>query len=157
MSSKVSSPRAPAGSAGPPKGGLHCVDNAFLEDQRARTVGLHSCFLRSGGYRLFECLCLRNRFLICRLAHPTGSVQPVRAGIEFLGFRIYPDHRRLLSRNVRLARKRFRRLHRLYSTGQIAREEVTVSVRAWVAHAKHGDTWALRWALLEELRGMRRA
>ena len=34
------------------------------------------------------------------------AVRPLRTGIDFLGFRVYPDHRRLLPHNVRAARQR---------------------------------------------------
>jgi hypothetical protein len=82
-------------------------------------------------------------------------VRPMRAGIDFLGFRVYPDHRRLLSHNVRAARHRLRLLGRLYSEGRITAERVRASVRAWIAHAKHADSWGLRRAVLREFRGKR--
>jgi hypothetical protein len=83
------------------------------------------------------------------------AVRPMRAGIEFLAFRVYPDHRRLLARNVQAARRRMRRLSRLFAEGKIKAEQVRVSIRAWIAHARHADSWGLRRAVLREFRGKR--
>jgi hypothetical protein len=82
-------------------------------------------------------------------------VIPVSQGIEFLGFRVYPDHRRLLAENVQRARRRFRSLSWQFSRRLISADRVTASVRAWVAHAAHGDTWGLRRAVLREFKGKR--
>jgi retron-type reverse transcriptase len=89
--------------------------------------------------------------------HHSFQVFPVRAGIDFLGFRVYPDHRRLLPRTVRLARQRMRRLSRLYSAGEVQAARVSASVLGWVAHASHGDTWGLRRSVLKEFQGKRTA
>ncbi len=82
-------------------------------------------------------------------------VLPVRDGIEFLGFRVYPDHRRLLPENAQRARRRFRWLGRQFSAGRIDAARVRASVKAWIAHAAHGDTWGLRRAVLREFHGCR--
>jgi RNA-directed DNA polymerase len=82
-------------------------------------------------------------------------VIPVAQGIEFLGFRVYPDHRRLLAENVLRARRRFRSLSWQFSRRLIGADRVTASVQAWIAHAAHGDTWGLRRAVLREFTGKR--
>lgn len=81
--------------------------------------------------------------------HPNKSrVYPVTCGIPFLGFTVFPDHRRLQRNNgVRFAR-RLRRLANDYSEGTISLDRVTASVQGWVAHASHGDTHGLRRSLL---------
>lgn len=80
-----------------------------------------------------------------RLTIHAGSAQPRPAdgGIPFLGFVIYPDHRRLKSR-VGLAYRR--RLRRLTQTGNT--EAVKASVQGWVNHVRYADTWGLRRAVL---------
>ena len=78
-------------------------------------------------------------------------VFPVRQGIDFLGFRVYPDHRRVLARNVRKARQRLRLLARLYADGRVPLDRVSASVRGWIAHVAHGDTWGLRQAVLRDI------
>ncbi len=85
-----------------------------------------------------------------RLALHEGSstVYPVRNGIPFLGWRVFPEHRRLLRRNGVAFQRRYRRLRRAYARGEISAEEVRQSVQGWIAHVQHGDTWGLRRALL---------
>jgi retron-type reverse transcriptase len=81
-----------------------------------------------------------------RLAlHPKKSlVFPVQVGLEFCGFRIYATHRRLRRAAVRRFVGRFRRQRAAYRRGELSLEEMTDSVRCWIAHAAHGDTWRLR-------------
>jgi len=75
-------------------------------------------------------------------------VFPTAAGIPFLGWRVYPDHRRLKRRNGVAFQRRFARLLRSFADGQIEWERVGASVNGWVAHVAHGQTWGLRRALL---------
>jgi retron-type reverse transcriptase len=76
-------------------------------------------------------------------------VSPVSTGIPFLGFCIYPDHRRLRHRNIAAFARRYRRLRREYAAGAIPFERLDSAVRGWVAHASHADTFGLRRSLLE--------
>ncbi|MFQ5614608.1 MAG: reverse transcriptase domain-containing protein [Anaerolineae bacterium] len=81
--------------------------------------------------------------------HPYKTVvYPVTNGIPFLGFLVFPDHRRLARSNGVRFQRRWRRLIAAYSAGQIDRQQVEASVRGWVAHAAHGDTYGLRRSLL---------
>jgi len=84
--------------------------------------------------------------------HPRKSVvYPVATGIPFLGFRLYPTHRRLKRANVVAFRRRFRRLRRAYRQGEVSLEQMARSVQGWLAHAAHGDTWRLRQTTLARL------
>ncbi|MFQ5602753.1 MAG: reverse transcriptase domain-containing protein [bacterium] len=77
-------------------------------------------------------------------------IYPVRRGIPFLGFRVFPTHRRLLRNGVKRARQRLRGLSKGYRTGRISLEKVNASVQAWLGHVGHGDTWRLRQALFHQ-------
>lgn len=77
-----------------------------------------------------------------------SAVTPVVTGIPFLGFRVYPDHRRLRHRNVTAFARRYRTLRRDYAAGVIPFERLDASVKGWVAHASHADTFGLRRSLL---------
>jgi hypothetical protein len=44
--------------------------------------------------------------------------------------------------------RRFRRQRAAYARGEITLDELHAGMRAWIAHAAHGDTWGLRGALL---------
>lgn len=76
-------------------------------------------------------------------------VYPVEESIPFLGFRLYRTHRRLLPGGVKRARRRLARLSDGQAKGEVSREQLQASVRAWIAHASHGNTEGLRRRLLE--------
>jgi retron-type reverse transcriptase len=77
--------------------------------------------------------------------HPGKSrVYRVMDGVTFLGWRIFPDRMRLVRGNVVRFRRRLRVMEKRYEAGEIDWEEVHPRVRAWIAHAAHGDTWGLR-------------
>jgi retron-type reverse transcriptase len=83
--------------------------------------------------------------------HPKKSlVFPVRVGVDFCGFRLYPTHRRLRRSSIRRFVRRFRRQRQAYRRGELALEEMHVSVQSWIAHAAHGDTWRLRDRLFSD-------
>jgi len=83
--------------------------------------------------------------------HPRKSVIfPVTEGLDFCGFRIYPTHRRLRRSSVRRFVQRLRRQREAYCAGALSLDEMTTSVRSWIAHAVHGDTWRLRRRLFAD-------
>jgi len=85
--------------------------------------------------------------------HPKKSrVFPVKSGIPFLGFRVYPNHRRLCKRNSMAFRRRLRHYSYLYRIGEKELADITPSVQGWLAHAFHGDTYRLRRQLFSEIR-----
>ena len=78
----------------------------------------------------------------------SSTVYPVGTGIPFLGFRSYPQHRRLKRRNGIAFARRLRRAYAAKVGGDLDDEALRRIVQGWVAHAKHGDTYGLRKALL---------
>ena len=71
-----------------------------------------------------------------------------RNGIPFLGFRVYPTHRRLKRRNGVAFARRLRKWYAAVAGGEMALDALRARVRGWVSHAQHGNTWGLRRALL---------
>jgi len=85
------------------------------------------------------------------MMHPRKSIIfPVTEGLDFCGFRIFPTHRRLRRSSVRRFVKRFRCQREAYRRGALPLAEMTTSVRSWIAHAAHGDTWRLRRRLFAD-------
>ena len=77
--------------------------------------------------------------------HPVKTaIMDVRNGVNFLGFRFFPDRIRLRQENLRRARRRMKALQAAYHHGVIAWDDVRNSVQSWNAHAAYGDTWRLR-------------
>lgn len=74
--------------------------------------------------------------------------RPVTEGIPFLGFIVYPDHRRLKRHKGVYFQRRFRRLVAEYAAGSLSFDALSAVVEGWVNHARTGDTWGLRRAVL---------
>jgi hypothetical protein len=72
----------------------------------------------------------------------------VTEGIPFLGFVLYPDRRALKRRKGVAFARRFRALQAAYAAGEIPLDMVTASAQGWANHARYGDTWPLRRAIL---------
>jgi len=77
-----------------------------------------------------------------------SAVAPVTVGMPFLGFRVYPSHRRLRRRNGVAFANRLRGMRRAHAAGELTTRMFTARVQGWVAHVAHGDTWRLRASLL---------
>lgn len=75
-------------------------------------------------------------------------VFPVSEGCDFMGYRIWPTHRRIRPENGYRFQRKLKAMAREYSCGEVSREKVTASVMSWIGHAQHADTWGLRKAVL---------
>jgi len=78
----------------------------------------------------------------------TAQPRPAQTGVPFLGFIVFPDHRRLKPANGYAFQRRYKAMRRSLQSGEITEKEMTARVQAWVNHASHGDTWGLRRCLL---------
>jgi hypothetical protein len=76
------------------------------------------------------------------------QVQPTALGLDVLGYRVFPGHRRLRRDNGYRFRRRLRGLARGYARGEVAGDAVTASVAAWVGHVRHAASLGLRRAVL---------
>jgi RNA-directed DNA polymerase len=85
--------------------------------------------------------------LALQLNHKT-QVFPAAQGVSFLGYRIWATHR-LLGRSS--ARRMQRRLRGWRRSG-VAPAELTASVRSWLGHARHANTYRLRRRVLSGAR-----
>lgn len=77
-----------------------------------------------------------------------AQVIPVQHGIPWLGFVVYPTHRRLKARNVVKYSRRLRERWAEYGAGQISFAEFAASVHGWINHVRYADTWGLRGHVL---------
>ena len=77
-----------------------------------------------------------------------AQVAPVACGIPWLGFVVYPTHRRVKARNVVKFSRRLRERWSEYTAGRITFAEWHASVQGWINHVRYADTWALRYSLL---------
>jgi len=104
--------------------------------------------------RLHEAKAEIARFLEEKLdlrLHPKKqAITPLRCGIDFLGFRIFPAHRFLRKENARRFIRRLKKMKRQFEEKDITLARVSASIKGWLAHAKHGDTYKLRKNILRD-------
>jgi RNA-directed DNA polymerase len=77
---------------------------------------------------------------------------PVKEGLPFLGFTLFPTHRRLKAKKAISFRQKFRHLSAELNAGQLDLSQLHASVRGWINHVRYGDTWGLRRAILSSPR-----
>lgn len=91
-----------------------------------------------------RCIISKLAELRLTLHEQRAQVYPTTHGIPWLGWVVYPTYK-LLKRRCKIAfARRYRRLVRSYQRGHIRLERLTSSIRGWVAHVQHGQTWKLR-------------
>jgi hypothetical protein len=70
--------------------------------------------------------------------HPDKSVIfPVRVGIPFLGYRIFPTYVWLGKSNVHRMRRRMRSMQRGFAAGRLSSADVHRRIVSWIGHASH--------------------
>lgn len=111
---------------------LRYVDDfALFSDDRAQLWAWHSRIV--------------HRLADLRLtAHPVAQVMPVTQGIPWLGFVVFPTHRRIKRRNVINFRQRLSGRLDDYQAGRISFAELDASVMGWINHVRYADSWGLR-------------
>ena len=77
--------------------------------------------------------------------HPSKShVLRLNSGINFLGFRIFFNHRLLRKSNLKNFERKFNHLKILFNEGVLEREKVVESLEGWLNYASHGNTYKYR-------------
>ncbi|MDN3524363.1 reverse transcriptase/maturase family protein [Halomonas sabkhae] len=67
-------------------------------------------------------------------------VHPRRGrGLDFVGYHMWPHHRRLRKGSMKRFKRRVRRLRRDYATGEVGSRDVTLQLNSWLAHASHAN------------------
>ena len=72
---------------------------------------------------------------------------PVAAGIPWLGFVVYPDHRPVKARKVRSSTRHLADRLDDYPAGRIGFGEFDASVQGRINHVRYADNWGLREGL----------
>lgn len=85
-----------------------------------------------------------------RLTLHKGSAQvaAVTAGIPWLGFVVYPTHRRIKARKVVQGTRRLTTRFDAWRAGRISFAEFDASVNGWINHVRYADSWGLRTHVL---------
>jgi len=89
---------------------------------------------------LRELLYRIEEFLACKLLlcfNPKTSISPTNKGVDFAGYRTWATHILPRKRNVKRARRRLKKLARLYSRKLIPLEEFKASLMSFLGYIKH--------------------
>lgn len=113
------------------------------------------CIVHHDKDHLHRVRALIERFLWDRLRLRTNAktqVFPVgvRHGraMDFLGYRIWTTHRRIRKSSISRISRTLRKMRRLYSQGKVSMEKIGESVKSWIAHASHAESYGPRKKLL---------
>ena len=86
------------------------------------------------------------------ILHPKKTrIYKVNEGPLFLGYRIFPTHRRLDKRNVLAMRRRMKQMQQGYAQGRMTAGEIQQRIRSWIGHAGHADTYELRQRVISSV------
>jgi retron-type reverse transcriptase len=67
-------------------------------------------------------------------------VRPVRAGLTYVGYRMWATHRLVRKDNVRRFQRRVRWLRLAYADGRMDWEDIKPRLRSWMAHARQANS-----------------
>lgn len=84
------------------------------------------------------------------------AIFPLRNGIDFLGFHAYLTDtgavvQRLRRDSINRMKSRIKYWATAYPAGEVTKDEIKDSWTAWDAHAAHGDTYALRTKIAQQV------
>ena len=79
-------------------------------------------------------------YLRVQIHRDKSVVFPCSQGIRFLGYRVFPTHRRLAKENVQSFRRRMRWMQREFAAGRIGFDSIRPRVMSWIGHAQHART-----------------
>lgn len=72
--------------------------------------------------------------------NPKTQIINTKNGLDFCGYRIYKDYRKIRKRSP----KHIRAAIRAYRSGKITKEKLLMIYTSWKGHAEHADTYKLR-------------
>ena len=90
--------------------------------------------------------------------HPRkNTIFPVKEGIRFLGYRVFPTHRLLVKENVWRFLRRVRQMQSEFRDGDTTLPEIKQRLMSWSGHARQADTHRLQTYLFATIRFQRAA
>lgn len=101
-------------------------------------------------WRVVDCLRERLAGVRLRLHADKTQVAPCAVGVKFLGFRVLPHGLRMTRQGVQRFVRRRRRQQRRFARGELTAHEVSLSIAAWLAHARRACAPGLRRDLLSQ-------
>ena len=86
-----------------------------------------------------------------RLHANKAHIVPVGDGLDLLGYRVFPTHRRLRNDNGWRFIRKLRRFAKGYAKRSMDWEDFDPSVQSWIGHASHAHTVGLRESIFSRI------
>lgn len=84
--------------------------------------------------------------------HPNkAEIFPIKNGVTFLGYHVFNSHRRIQKSNINRFLNRMKLKQFEYANNKIKLKDITQSIKAWIGHSAHADTYHLREDLFQNL------
>jgi retron-type reverse transcriptase len=83
--------------------------------------------------------------------NPKTGVFPGRNGIDFCGYRIWPSHIKPRKSTLKRAKKRLRKMARMYRANPEILERAKASIMSFLGYIKHCQGWRSTKSLLESI------
>lgn len=78
------------------------------------------------------------------------AIRPISCGTEFVGFRLWPTHRKLKKGTIKKIKGRVKRLQKAYANGSINFEKVNASMQSYFGVMKHFNSYNFKTKLLND-------
>ncbi|QIB26117.1 reverse transcriptase/maturase family protein [Caloranaerobacter azorensis] len=78
------------------------------------------------------------------------AIRPINAGIEFVGFRIWPTHRKLKKKTALKMKKRIKYIKKAYARGEISFDQVNSTMQSYFGIMQHFNSYNLKKKILNE-------
>lgn len=88
-----------------------------------------------------------DEYLSLRLNGKTG-IAPIEQSIDFLGYRIWPTHRRLRKSSKKRMKRKLKAFQRKYKNNEMEFDQINACIQSWLGHARHCNSYSLRKKLL---------
>jgi retron-type reverse transcriptase len=72
------------------------------------------------------------------------AIRKVKSGIEFVGFRIFPTHRKYKKKSLRKLMSRLKYVAKEYAAGRMSLEKVNATVQSYYGAMQHFNSYGLR-------------
>lgn len=91
-----------------------------------------------------------NTYLKLQLNNKT-AIRPIKDGVEYVGFRIWPTHRKLTKKMTKKMRSRLRYLKKAFARGEVDANDVRSTFMSYLGMMQHADAYRFRNKILKEL------
>ncbi|MDR2741763.1 MAG: reverse transcriptase/maturase family protein [Treponema sp.] len=103
---------------------------------------------------LWELLCKIENYLRDNLKlnlNPKTGIFPGKNGIDFCGYRIWPTHIKPRKSTLKRAKKRLRKMARMYRTNPEILEHAKASIMSFLGYIRHCQGWRSTKSVLESI------